>query len=164
MQSDDISDMFALFTYGGLLASVPGIGALHIYGLAITSSIAASAAFITHRRRKTKQREKKRDLQSRFSGNAIIRETGLGASGIVMAAAAVATCLRPTIQVVIFPMPMPMPLYVATGLVAAVDAYMIDKGDKIGHDAHLGGFAWGAVYYLLLLRNKGGIWRLLSRR
>lgn len=172
-------NMFALFTYGKVLAAVPGIGALHIYGLAVTSSIAASAAFITHRRSRqntqnTQQKQKKGDpwhtIFSDSSSNnmtgyrTIIREVGLGASGVVMATAAAATCLRPLVTMMIFPIPLPLPLFVVTGLLAAADAYLMDGGGKTGHDAHLGGFACGAVYYLLLLRNKGGIWRMLSRR
>ena len=162
--TDRLLDMFALYTFGGMLAMVPGVGAFHIWGLALTSSIASSAALIMFQRSKKKPQQQSGLFGVFGSRDRPVREVAMGASGVVMATAAVATCLRPMNMMIIFPVPVPMPLFVATGLFAALDLYMINANDSIGHSAHLGGFAYGVAYYFLLLRNRGGVWRMLLRR
>lgn len=59
----------------------------------------------------------------------------------------------------------PMPLYAVAMAYAALDLYLLDsETSRTAHSAHLGGLAFGIVYYLVLLRKKGGVWQLISRR
>lgn len=79
--------------------------------------------------------------------------------------AAAATLLFPFGTIGIFPLPFPIPLVVVTMGYVAYDTYSLDsKTSTTGHAAHLGGFAFGVVYYLLSLRRFGGVWRFLTRR
>ncbi|KAM3417770.1 hypothetical protein BST61_g5999 [Cercospora zeina] len=161
-------NMFVLSTFGGLLAQIPFIGARHIYLLALTSSIASSAAFIFHRRsQKALQSSGKSWNPFSTSGRAARTqkiEHALGASGFVMATGSMAACLMPFTPMLIMGV-VPAPLWAATLLFAAVDLFLLDsESSRVGHSAHLGGYAFGIVYYLALLRKKGGVWQLVSRK
>lgn len=67
----------------------------------------------------------------------------LGASGAIMAVIGALTVLRPKL-VVYFGGPMPM-IFLALMWIT-IDLVGIFSNDNIGHAAHLGGFALGAVY------------------
>lgn len=154
--------MFALWTFGGMIAFIPGVGAAHIYALAFSSAIASSTAWLLHTRSKEPTIVEKK-LGPFTTQRTRVIDSALGASGVVMATAATATCLMPMAPMLIMAI-VPAPLFVSTGLFAGIDLYLLDARDKIGHSAHLGGFLFGIAYYLVMLRKRGGIWQMMKRR
>lgn len=83
---------------------------------------------------------------------------GLGASGIVSGLASCVTMFMPMARASMFGL-IPAPLFVWTLGYFFLDTYFMGSGINtgIGHSAHLGGAAFGAVYYALFLRKWGGI-------
>lgn len=95
----------------------------------------------------------------------ITKKMALGASGMVQGIAAAATLLAPVAPIYLMFIPVPIPLFVVTIGYVAYDTYNLDsKTSRIGHSAHLGGFAFGVLYYFLSLRRFGGVWHMLARR
>lgn len=161
-------NMLALNAFGSILAWVPGIGAAHVVGLAIGSAAAGSAAWLYHvRTRKQPQpaSSTNRNVFAGFGGSPIVRQIyiGLGASGMVMGLGAAATLLMPFAPMNLMLIPIPIPLWAITAGYFALDSYYLNSDSKVGHSAHLGGAVFGAVFYFLMLRNKGGIWTMLRR-
>ncbi|SMR63643.1 unnamed protein product [Zymoseptoria tritici ST99CH_3D1] len=163
-------NMFGLYTFGSIISRVPGVGGLHIMGIVLGSAFAGSAATV-YQKSKTQPRIS-RDRWLNSSRTAVIRHTweALGASGSVMGLAAAATCLSPFNKMVVLPIPIPMPLWVLMIAYVGLDTYYMDSGSKtssgniVGHTAHLGGFAFGFLYYLFQLRNRGGLWSIVRSR
>ena len=95
------------------------------------------------------------------------RKTGMGAalgsSGIVSGVLVTATMFFPTIPAHLFGV-LSMPLWVMTGSFLALDYYMMESEalSRVGHSAHLGGAAFGFLYYTVFLRKYGGVFQ--SRR
>lgn len=81
---------------------------------------------------------------------------------MVMGMGAAATLLAPMTQMVVLVFPAPLFL-VTAGYVAADTYYLDSKTSRIGHAAHLGGLAFGAVYYFVSLRRFGGVWQWVRR-
>ena len=156
-------NMFALWTFGSIIAWIPGIGGVHVLSMGIGSAIAGSLAWLYHQKyRDSNSRDRKWGPYAQHGIRGLNVQSGLGASGMVMGAAAVATCLMPLAPMHLMLIPIPIPLWVTTALYAAVDMYYLDKGDHIGHAAHLGGGIYGLLFYFAYLRRFGGIW-LLAR-
>ncbi|ETN47088.1 uncharacterized protein HMPREF1541_01278 [Cyphellophora europaea CBS 101466] len=91
-----------------------------------------------------------------------IPSQGLGFSGVVSGVAMTATMLFPTSTASLFGV-LKLPLWAMTGGFFLLDTYLAESGAQtgIGHAAHVGGGAFGAVYYALFLRRFGGV---LGRR
>ncbi|KAI6382004.1 hypothetical protein MCOR25_000884 [Pyricularia grisea] len=92
-----------------------------------------------------------------------IDRPGLGASGIVEGFLAAMALTRPWMQVSLMLIPIPVPLPVVWGLFTAWDFYNLSmarqhgdspsaSGSVVGYAAHLGGSAFGALYWLVRLR------------
>ncbi len=78
----------------------------------------------------------------------------LGASGAVMAIGAVYGCLFPK-RILLVGLIVPMPAWLAVVAWAALDvAGLFGGGDGIAHAAHLGGAAFGLLYWALRLRGR----------
>ena len=77
----------------------------------------------------------------------------LGASGAVSAIAVVFAAMFPRARLVVNFF-IPMPAAVAVGLFLLIDLFGLlnPRGDMIAHAAHLGGAAYGAVYWLVAVR------------
>jgi membrane associated rhomboid family serine protease len=149
-------NMFALSTFSTIIAAFPGIGAAHMLALCMGSGIAGSFAWLY---------EKTSGPGGRQNAMARSHQAALGASGMVMGAAAVATCLMPAAPMYIMFIPIPIPLWATTLLFAGVDAYFLhSERSPIGHSAHLGGGLFGAMFYVAFLRRFGGVGRWLGRR
>ena len=123
--------------FAALLFPLPRI---HYATIVFGSALASSAAWIYDARRKS------------GSGAA------LGSSGIVSGVMMTATMFYPTLQASLFGI-VPMPLCVLTGGFLALDYYLMGSGgaSRVGHSAHLGGAAFGFLYYTVFLRRYGGI-------
>ena len=87
----------------------------------------------------------------------------LGASGIAMGLLASAALYNPFARIVVFVVPMPM--WVGASVLTAIDAAMMLSGGEspIGHSAHLGGAAFGLLYYVFVGRRYGGIMASMPR-
>lgn len=132
-------NMIGLWTFWAILSTAPYVTAASLLTLAAGSAIAGGAAQLHHQP----------------------NSVSLGASGMVMGIGAAAACYAPRWPVAILLFPIPMPLWVAVGGYFLYDYYYLKAPSNIGHAAHLGGFAFGAAYGLLLRR--GGIMRFLGR-
>jgi membrane associated rhomboid family serine protease len=82
----------------------------------------------------------------------------LGASGSAMACATLFACLFPHQKFLIY-FVLPVPAYLAVGLMITYDLYsgLTQPNSHVGHFAHLGGAAFGGMYYWLRLR-RGRMW------
>jgi membrane associated rhomboid family serine protease len=94
-------------------------------------------------------------LYNRFTatgGNGVDYKRGLGFSGALMGITSVAACLAPRAQVLIYGI-IPMPLWGMVLGYGFYDGYYVnDSTSQVGHAGHLGGLAFGIMYYLLGLR------------
>ena len=143
-------NMFSLYAFGSVLLSV-GITPVAFSSILLGSAVAGSFGFLYHS--STKQR-----VVDGFHRKSV---NGLGASGAVMGVGAAAALLRPTASMLIFGV-IPVPLFLLLGSYVYYDSYyMDDPSSMVGHAAHLGGAAFGAGAYFLVLRRYGG---LLGRR
>ncbi|KAL9005258.1 MAG: hypothetical protein Q9188_001955 [Gyalolechia gomerana] len=80
----------------------------------------------------------------------------VGASSSILGLFAAVACSAPRNPVYLFPLPVPLPigaLAVGLGLASAV-AYTQDLLPMLGHTAHLGGMAFGTLYYVLALKRR----------
>jgi len=150
-----VFNMFALHAFATVASTVPGLGALHIVALSIGSAIAGSASFLYHQHSIGAS-------SSRSAWGTQTINSALGASGTVMGLGAAATCLQPFSWMLVMGV-VPMPLWALTLLYAGVDIWYLDSGSRIGHAAHLGGSAFGLLYYFAGMRGFGGVWYMLGR-
>lgn len=153
-------NMIALHAFGSIMA-ISGVPAMHIFSLCFGCGLAGSTAWLYQRKEQgNKPRAPTVYGAQRPPG---VVDSALGASGMVMGAAGVATCLMPFAPMNLMFIPIPIPLWVLTGLYATFDIYFMKKNDRIGHAAHLGGMAYGVLYYFLNLRRFGGVWQMARR-
>lgn len=155
-------NMLALSSFGQII-SFMGVSGPQTLALCLTCGIAGSVAWAYHHAF-IKPDPPRSGLFSRQVVRMKDLDTALGASGLVMGAGTAAACLAPLTPTGLPFLPVRMPLWFFMAVYAAVDTYFLDKGEIIGHAAHLGGAATGVVYYFLALRSYGGVWRLLSGR
>ncbi|KAJ9618974.1 hypothetical protein H2203_008790 [Taxawa tesnikishii (nom. ined.)] len=132
-----VANLTALITAGQTITDAPGITAMHVWTLTIGSGICSSIAFLAHQSTLPVWR------QSR----------ALGASGIATAFGAVAALLEPSKSVKINGV-LPVKQWQFALGIAAIDAFLLNDSDNIGHAAHLGGAAFGVAYYFLVIRNR----------
>jgi len=148
-------NMFMLNAFGGVLcvAGGVGIGAPHVAALYFGSAIAGSAAFLYQKKPQTDKR------WGPYAQHGVAASpAALGASGAVMGITAVATCLAPFTPMTFLLLPVgTIPMFLMTGVYIGVDLLLMGKDDLTARSAHLGGFAFGAVYYLTSLRRFGAI-------
>ncbi|KXL47234.1 hypothetical protein M433DRAFT_3408 [Acidomyces richmondensis BFW] len=153
-------NMMAFLTFGNILSFIPGIGPLHIIGISIGGAIVSSISWLAH----TRSRASTQPVRWNPYAQQVTHRVAQGASGMVMAAGAVATCLAPYIPMNLFFIPIPIPLWVITFAYAGLDMfYLNSENSRIGHAAHLGGSVFGIMYYAVYLRRYGGVWAMLRR-
>jgi membrane associated rhomboid family serine protease len=145
------------------VANGVGVGVPHICALTLSSAVAAGATWLYQKKPETRNR--RRGIWGRWGEHGLAASVNaLGASGVVMAFSAVATCLAPMQKFLIFPLPIPIPIFVLTCGYFAVDLFYLNVDDSVGRSAHLGGAVFGVVYYLAALRGYGGVAHMLTRR
>lgn len=77
---------------------------------------------------------------------------GLGFSGAVMSISTVTACLAPKARMLLMGF-IPMPLWGLVTGYAVYDGYFLnDPNTRTAHAGHLGGLAFGILYYVLKLR------------
>lgn len=125
----------------------------HFATLIFGSAIASSATWLYDQRQRKREASPWRDTTN---------ASALGSSGIVSGLLATVTMFAPTARVAVLGI-IPAPLWVSFGAYILVDTYMMQTAteSRIGHSAHVGGAAFGILYYTLFLRRFGGI---LGRR
>jgi len=128
-------NMLALWVFGRDVYRVTGArGFLHLY---VVGALIASLGHVAY---------------SLLSGSP---NPALGASGSVMAIAVVFAALYPRrILLVNFFIPVPAALAVAVYVVLDALGVFGGTSDNIAHAAHLGGAAYGLLYWLVALRRK----------
>jgi membrane associated rhomboid family serine protease len=136
-----LGNMFSLFFMGRLVAQTPGIGPLAFVTLAIGSGLAGSAGYLYQRWLKT-QGSRMRDNRH-----------GLGFSGAVMGVGTAAACMYPKVTFLIYGI-VPMPLWALMAGYMVYDGFYLnsDRNTGTAHAGHIGGAAFGALYYFLKLR------------
>lgn len=80
----------------------------------------------------------------------------IGASSSILGLLTAVACVTPQSSLYIFPLPMPVPMGAAAagfGLASAI-AWSQDLLPMLGHTGHLGGMAFGALYYIAVLRRR----------
>ncbi|KAI0134604.1 hypothetical protein BJ170DRAFT_207145 [Xylariales sp. AK1849] len=89
----------------------------------------------------------------------IVYGSALGASGLVWGLGSAVTLLRPNTMVMWHPFPKPMPLWMFTLGTFSYEVFSLQSNpqSRVGHAAHLGGAAFGAVFYLLWPKRGSGL-------
>jgi len=129
---------FNLYTWASFAPVLYMLPARHYAALILGSAIASSATFLY-------------DARGR-------QAKGLGSSGIVSGLLTCVTMFTPRATASIMGI-LPMPLWALTGAYFLLDTYFMQSGIQtgVGHAAHLGGGAFGILYYAVFLRRYGGI-------
>lgn len=134
-----IFNMIALKSFGeALIAYLPGIRPLTFPTLYLGASLSGSLGWYLQKRTDTSE--------SRSAG-------ALGASGAVSGLAAACALIAPNAKWGFVFLPIGIPAWAMFSAYIAYDAfYLNDPNSRIGHGSHLSGAAFGAVYYLMVLR------------
>ncbi|KAK7743368.1 hypothetical protein SLS62_010642 [Diatrype stigma] len=105
------------------------------------------------------------DMACLYDWNRKRKETpGLGASGVISGLGTAMACMRPMASFGIILIPVGIPLSLLMVGYIAYDSYRLNSEESnVGHSAHLGGSAFGVVFYMLFLRKYGGVWNMLRR-
>lgn len=154
---DLIHFAFNMITFNALAKAfvfTPGLSTMSFAALCVGSAAAGSAGFLYDARRK---------LAGRSLHTAPDRP-GLGASGMVMGVVSAAACLMPFVPMNFMFVPVAVPLWATAVLYAGVDLFFLNSESSIiGHAAHLGGGAFGVVYYFAFLRGFGGVAHIFGK-
>ncbi|KAF2466698.1 rhomboid-domain-containing protein [Lindgomyces ingoldianus] len=132
------TNMVGVYYLGQFLTVTPGISPGRLLTLVLGSGITGGIGYLAQR---SIQSEGVRDYKR-----------ALGFSGAVMGVGTVAACLYPRAKVAIYGI-VPVPLWLLmTGYLVYDGFYLSQEGARVAHAGHLGGLAFGAVYFLLRLR------------
>ncbi|KAF2443963.1 rhomboid-domain-containing protein [Karstenula rhodostoma CBS 690.94] len=128
-------NMLSFYFMGQMLAVTPGFTPGKIAVLVLGSGLAGSVGWLF-------TAMKNQNYQGR----------ALGFSGSVMGVGTVAAFLYPRTQFMIYGI-IPMPLWLLMAGYAVFDGYYLnDRSSRVGHAGHLGGLAFGIVYYFARVR------------
>ena len=135
-----LGNMVSFYFLAQFLATSPLITPGRFLVIALGSGLSGSAYFLFHRQQKLRRE------------GGVDRTRGLGFSGAIMGVSAVAACLYPTSKVHLYGI-VPVPLWGLVAGYALYDGYYLNENrGRISHAGHLGGLAFGLVYYLARLR------------
>lgn len=157
-------NMMAFNAFASIMSVVPGVGALHIFGLCFGSAIAGAGAFLYEHASENPAPRNGFPSNVYRSQHVTSLHSGCGASGMVMGFGMAATCLFPNAPMSLLFPPVTLPMWALMGLYVGLDWYLLgSSSSRIGHSAHLGGAVFGAFYYFSYLRNLGGVWMTVRR-
>ncbi|EMD97511.1 hypothetical protein COCHEDRAFT_40755, partial [Bipolaris maydis C5] len=137
------SNLFTFYFLGQFLASAaPLITPARFLTVALGSGLSGSLGYLLSRSYKMRdQGPRARDT---------VR--GMGFSGVVMGVSSLAACLAPHAKVYIYGI-VPVPLWGLVAGYAVYDGYFVNSANTtIAHGGHLGGLAFGLLYYFAKLR------------
>ncbi|KAF1843832.1 uncharacterized protein K460DRAFT_152178 [Cucurbitaria berberidis CBS 394.84] len=135
------SNMFTVYFLGGFLATAPQVTPGRYLVIALGSAVSGAAGYMFQQHMKSQGNPGMRDYSR-----------GLGFSGAVMGLCSVAACLAPTTKFHLYGI-VPVPLWGLVAGYAAYDGYYLNSADtRVGHAGHLGGLAFGLLYYFARLR------------
>ncbi len=162
------ANLFALLSIGPLVVQLFGPRTFIVVwvGAGLVSS-AATLIRSAIREKEEKEEEERRkarwvraDAASSSKRNNVASTQGsLGASGSLFGLFAMAACYAPKMSMGVMLIPIPIPAWsmmlgsVGFSIAALVTGWL----PSIGHEGHLGGMAFGALYYFLILRNGRGL-------
>jgi membrane associated rhomboid family serine protease len=151
-------NMIGFWSFGNAILFA-GWGAGTICGVYLGGAIVGSVAWLYQRRLANPSRVNRGFGPWGRPGTWDMAQS-LGASGAVMALSGTMAVLMPTAPMGIIFLPIRAPAWVAVGAFAALDYYLMESNDNIGHAAHLGGLVSGLAFGvgLRLLRLRRGRW------
>ena len=133
-------NMLSTYYLGGMVASIPGITPVRFLTIVLGSGICGSLGFLAQRYNTIKDPRRGDNVR------------GLGFSGAVTGLGVVAAFVYPRTKMMLYGI-IPAPLWaLMLGFVAYDGYYMNDSNSRIAHAGHLGGAAFGAMYFLLRMR------------
>ncbi|KAF2252596.1 rhomboid-domain-containing protein [Trematosphaeria pertusa] len=136
-----LANMLSIYYIGGMLASTPGFGPGRFIALVLGSGLSGSLGYLWLRARNAQGRP---DFMR-----------GLGFSGAVMGVGAVTAFMYPRTQMMIYGI-VPVPLWALMAGYAVYDGYYLnDERSRVGHAGHIGGLAFGVLYYFARMRGLG---------
>lgn len=128
-------NMLSFYFMGQMLATTPGFTPGKIAVLVLGSGLAGSVGWL---------------YTTMKNGN--YQKRAMGFSGSVMGVGTVAAFLYPRAQFAIYGI-IPVPLWLLIGGYALYDGYYLeDRNSNVGHAGHLGGVAFGVIYYFARVR------------
>lgn len=147
--------MFALGSFGPMAVSRFGLPSTAI--LWIGSSLFCSSAVLIGEDYKVKQTRVDGQRSNHMLGGGYV-----GSSGSMLGIVAAIACAFPKQKIWIFPIPLPLPMRAALGLfgIGSAVAYFQNLVPLLSHTGHLGGMAFGVLYYLLSLKRQLRVPRL----
>ncbi|KAJ4300702.1 hypothetical protein N0V90_002790 [Kalmusia sp. IMI 367209] len=135
-----IGNMLSFYYMGQLLACTPTFTPLRLLTIILGSGLAGSAGYLYTA------------MQSATTRQGNPRQMALGFSGAVMGVGTIAAFLYPKTTFMIYGI-VPVPLWGLMAGYAFYDGYYLnDRGSRTAHSGHLGGLAFGILYYLAKLR------------
>lgn len=144
-----LGNMLSMYYIGQLLVNTPVFSTTRLLILILGSGIAGTVGHLAFRAQKIREQEAK-DGPSPYGRRDHV--VALGASGCVMGVGTVAAFLYPTTTFQIYGI-IPVPLWVLMAGYAVYDGYYLNSSNsRIGHAGHLGGGAFGVLYYFFSLR------------
>lgn len=153
-------NMITMRTMCQILSIVPNLHGGHVLAVALGSALAGSAGYVLQHKAAAKNSKNRVEAMEHYQARA------LGASGVVMGLSALATCFVPQMPLQLMFIPIPIPLWAITAGYFAVDAYYLNsQTSRTAHAGHLGGLAFGAASYFVMLKGVApfGIWYAISR-
>lgn len=144
-----LGNMLSAYYMGGLVAQTPGVRPLHFVILILGSGISGSLLYLGMRHQKLQEHS-----QKNTRGGAMPRDMkrGLGFSGALMGVGAVAAFMYPRTTFAIYGI-IPVPLWALMMGYAVFDgAFLTDTTSRVAHAGHLGGLAFGVMYYFAKFR------------
>jgi membrane associated rhomboid family serine protease len=123
---------------GSFLTTTPGFKPARLVTLIVGSALTGSSGWLFQQWLKAEEGKPNRNY-------------GLGFSGVVMGMSVVASLLDPLRKVPIYGI-IPVPLWALSAGYLVYDSFFLNKKSNVGHAGHLGGMAFGFLYYFASIR------------
>ncbi|KAF2641301.1 hypothetical protein P280DRAFT_468946 [Massarina eburnea CBS 473.64] len=146
-----LGNMMSTYFFAELVAMAPAMTPARLLTLAIGSALTGSVGYIWLKHRYIHSQPT--DSWGRRPRD---HTHGLGFSGSVMGIGSVAACMYPRAQVLVYGI-VPVPMWLLMTGYAVFDGYYLnDPSSRVGHAGHLGGLAFGILYFLTRMRSPLG--------